>query len=68
MVPDNVNFKSAKEGEQSCVKLTEIGPRLDLSLAKIEDGICAGEVLYHDTVVKAPEEVEKMREKKEEER
>lgn len=29
------------------VRLTEIGPRMTLSLTKIEDGFCSGEVVYH---------------------
>jgi ribosome biogenesis protein SSF1/2 len=29
------------------IRLTELGPRLTLSLTKIEDGFCGGEVIYH---------------------
>ena len=32
---------------QSRIKLTEIGPRLELEVIKIEEGLCDGKVLYH---------------------
>jgi len=28
-----------------------------LQLMKIEEGVCSGETLYHDYIVKSPEEV-----------
>lgn len=28
-------------------RLKEIGPRMTLSLTKITDGVCGGDVLYH---------------------
>ena len=31
----------------SAIRLVELGPRLTLSLLKIEEGLCDGEVLYH---------------------
>ena len=33
--------------QQRAIKLTEIGPRLQLELTKIEEGMCDGKVLYH---------------------
>ena len=45
-----------------------MGPRMTLELIKIEDGIAAGEVLYHSIVHRTPQEVEQMnkrRDKKE---
>ena len=41
----------------SVVKLTEVGPRMSLTLMKITQGLCTGEVLYHATQKKTPEEV-----------
>jgi len=32
-----------------------------LKLIKIEEGICDGEVLYHDKIKKTPEELEEIR-------
>lgn len=49
-------------GPATCkVRLHEIGPRLNLRMQKIEDGLCAGEVLYHSEVAKSAEEVEETR-------
>ncbi|KAJ1490117.1 hypothetical protein T484DRAFT_1777916, partial [Baffinella frigidus] len=45
------------EAEEAAVKLTEIGPRMNLTLMKVEDGFCSGEVLYHHHVENAPEEM-----------
>ena len=49
--------RPSKEAEEAAVKLTEVGPRMRLSLLKIEDGFCSGEVLYHRHVSKDPQEV-----------
>jgi len=51
---------SKKVAKKSVVKLHEIGPRLDLQLVKIEEGLCDGKVLYHAFVKKSKEEVEAM--------
>merc|ERR1719183_2881992 len=51
-----------KEAEEAAVKLTEIGPRLNLTLMKVEDGFCTGEVLYHHHLSKSPEEMAQLRE------
>eukprot|EP00889_Picochlorum_renovo_P002798 jgi/Picre1/29828/NNA_005210.t1 len=32
---------------QSRIKLTEIGPRMELEVIKVEEGLCDGKVLYH---------------------
>ena len=51
-----------KGGPGSCkVRLQEIGPRLNLRLHKVEDGLCDGEVLFHDVVTKSAEEAEATR-------
>lgn len=42
---------------QSRVKLTEIGPRLELQVIKIEEGLCDGKVLYHTFENRTAEEV-----------
>ena len=34
-----------------------MGPRLDLELVKIEEGLCQGAVLYHGHIDRTPEEV-----------
>ncbi|KAI5184629.1 hypothetical protein NEHOM01_0304 [Nematocida homosporus] len=51
--------KEEKPGQANLVKLSlqEIGPRMELKLQKIEEGICSGEVLYHTYIQKTPEEL-----------
>ena len=46
--------------EKRKVKLVEIGPRLKMSLIKIEEGICSGKTLYHSHFSKSREEEERM--------
>ncbi|GIL68240.1 hypothetical protein Vafri_21490, partial [Volvox africanus] len=41
---------------QSRVRLHELGPRLDLELVKIEEGLCDGAVLFHAHVSKTHKE------------
>jgi ribosome biogenesis protein SSF1/2 len=36
-----------KQSEQRAIRLHEIGPRMQLTLTKVENGLCGGEVLYH---------------------
>ena len=50
--------------KKNVVKLREIGPRLELSLVKIEEGVCEGKVLYHAYVSKTEAEVAEMDNKK----
>ena len=58
--------------QQSAVRLQELGPRLTLSLVKVQEGFCDGQVLYHQFVTKTAEEeaelearIERQRELKE---
>lgn len=53
-----VNLKNTT----SAIRLYEIGPRLKLKLIKIEEGLCDGEVLYHELIQKTPEELSALRE------
>lgn len=46
-----------EKGDAVKIELHELGPRLDLELVKIEEGVCGGEVSYHAHVVKTREEV-----------
>ena len=52
------NFKN----NQSAVRLTELGPRLTLELIKIEAGVCEGEIIFHKFITKTPEEIQSLRE------
>ncbi|KAK1864993.1 hypothetical protein I4F81_007529 [Pyropia yezoensis] len=51
-----IAVRGVRRGARSSVKLVEIGPRLRLSLVKVEAGVCDGEVLYHAHVVKSAAE------------
>lgn len=54
-----VNAKSRTQADQSqkrAVKLVEIGPRLELELRKIEEGLAEGKVLYHSYIHKSKKE------------
>jgi ribosome biogenesis protein SSF1/2 len=42
-------------------RLTEIGPRMALQLVKIEEGVCSGEVLFHEFVTKTEEELNNLK-------
>ncbi|KAK9807808.1 hypothetical protein WJX72_010030 [[Myrmecia] bisecta] len=41
---------------QSRIKLQEIGPRMELEIVKVEEGMCAGQVLYHSYIQKTAAE------------
>lgn len=43
------------------VKLTEIGPRMELQLVKVQAGMCNGEVLYHRFIQKTEEELQQQK-------
>ena len=59
----DMNSDSECEDSTRQVKLVELGPRLDLSLIKIQDGFCNGKVIYHKFKVKTKEEELEMEEK-----
>lgn len=46
-------------------RMHEIGPRLVMKLHKIEEGICDGEILFHDLFNKTDEEILKLKKVKE---
>lgn len=47
----------ANNVRKKAIKLTEVGPRLRLSLTKIEEGISSGKVLYHHDIKKTKKEL-----------
>ena len=53
---DMVNEKN-KETEKTQIKLIEIGPRLNLSLFKIQEGFFKGNVVYHSLIKKSKKEI-----------
>ncbi|KAI9159335.1 rRNA-binding ribosome biosynthesis protein [Blastocladiella emersonii ATCC 22665] len=60
-LPQKYAGRNNRRAEQRAIKLTELGPRLDLNLVKIQEGLCTGEVLYHKYVTKSADEVADMR-------
>ena len=42
--------------KQSRIRLSEVGPRLELEVVKVEEGLCGGRVLYHRYVKKSAKE------------
>ena len=46
--------------EKRAVKLVELGPRMRLRMTKVEEGVCEGKVMWHESIEKTPEEVKEM--------
>ena len=46
--------------EKKAVKLVELGPRMKLRMTKVEEGVCAGKVMWHEFLEKSPEELKDM--------
>ena len=51
-----------------CADLLQIGPRLELEVVKVEEGLCDGKVLYHGYVKKTPGEASHQQSEKQKER
>eukprot|EP00890_Picochlorum_soloecismus_P000274 jgi/Picsp_1/1247/NSC_04728-R1_peter pan-like protein len=56
-VADTNSRGEVRGTKQSRVRLTEIGPRMELELIKIEEGLCDGKVLYHKFESRSQEQV-----------
>lgn len=46
--------------ERRAVKLVELGPRMKLRLTKVEEGMCAGKVMWHEYIHKSQEEIREL--------
>ena len=46
--------------EKRAVKLVELGPRMRLRMTKVEEGVCEGKVMWHESIEKTPEEIKEM--------
>jgi len=46
-----------RKSEKRAIRLIELGPRLELGLVKVEDGLNKGEVLFHEFFHKTPKEI-----------
>eukprot|EP00003_Mantamonas_plastica_P028750 TRINITY_DN665_c1_g1_i13.p1 TRINITY_DN665_c1_g1~~TRINITY_DN665_c1_g1_i13.p1 ORF type:complete len:457 (+),score=188.92 TRINITY_DN665_c1_g1_i13:139-1509(+) len=58
----------AKKASECSVRLTEIGPRMELEIVKIENGLFEGDIIYHQYVKKSKEESEVQKKRKQKER
>jgi len=54
----------AHADSESKIVLQEIGPRMELELVKVEEGMCDGRVLYHAYVKKTADEIKTLEQKK----
>ncbi|XP_014231389.1 protein Peter pan [Trichogramma pretiosum] len=67
ILPQKLSSRGCNEDSKSAIRLYEIGPRINMSLIKVEDGLLEGQVLFHEFIHKTDEEVaalEKARAKK----
>ena len=55
-LPQDYVGRNAKKNQQVSIKLHEVGPRLGLSLLKVEEGLCDDATLYHALVSKSEDE------------
>lgn len=46
--------------EKRAVKLVELGPRMRLRMTKVEEGVCEGKVMWHESIEKSAEEVKEL--------
>lgn len=67
-LPGGIRSRGNLASQKSAVRLVELGPRLSLTLVKVEDGLLDGEVLYHKLVSKTDEEKRVIRETREKRR
>jgi len=64
IIPQEIKSRGNLVNEKSAIRLTEIGPRMTLSLFKVEEGLMEGDVLYHAVVKKTPSEIAQLKERK----
>lgn len=57
VLPDKFRGRGNLKAQKSAIRLSELGPRLSLRLMRVERGFLEGDVIYHDYIKKAPEEV-----------
>lgn len=43
--------------ERRRVKLVELGPRMKLRMTKVEEGLCSGKTMWHDTIHKSQKDI-----------
>ena len=53
------DYQDRKKNTNVALRLHELGPRLNMSLVKIEEGFCRGNVVHHEFIKKSPAEIKK---------
>jgi len=66
VLPQKVRGRGNQAGQTSAVKLSELGPRVTMTLFKVERGLCEGDVMFHALESKTPAEVAAQRARKSE--
>lgn len=61
VLPQTLKSRGNIENNKSAIRLYEIGPRMTIELIKIQNELFAGEVLYHNSIVKTEEEIAEMK-------
>nr|XP_022319167.1 suppressor of SWI4 1 homolog [Crassostrea virginica] len=61
VLPQDIKSRGNIRTAKSAIRLTEVGPRLTLQLIKIEDGVCQGDVMFHELVQKTEKDIQKIR-------
>ncbi|KAJ2156089.1 rRNA-binding ribosome biosynthesis protein [Coemansia sp. RSA 552] len=57
VLPQDYVGRGNTKNEQRAIRLLELGPRMELTLQKVESGMCTGEVIYHNYISKTKAEV-----------
>lgn len=60
---EDKNESKKEEDNRVKVKLVELGPRIDMSIKKIEEGFLKGNVVYHSVIKKTKKEIREIMEK-----
>jgi ribosome biogenesis protein SSF1/2 len=67
VLPQTYSGRGNGKSQTSALKLVELGPRISIRLLKVERGLGQGDVMYHAFVKKTPEEVNEIKQRKEQE-
>jgi ribosome biogenesis protein SSF1/2 len=57
---DKISDGTANIIQKKAIKLVELGPRMMLRLTKVEEGVCAGKVMWHEYINKSKAELQEM--------
>lgn len=66
VLPQDIAGRGNLESQKSALRLKELGPRIQLKLIKIEDGLSDGQVLYHRFHSKSESEMKALEKSKQE--